>query len=154
MHPSPDPPIADHPITRSPDISSSSGFSLVEVLVAITILIAAVVSLSQLFGLAAATNQLAAARTLATLSGGDKIEQLQSTPWTALTASPAAVLETDVDGYSDRVGGGAAASLIRRWAIAPLPADPFRLMVVQVLVLGRGGRVEARIVTVRHREGA
>ena len=132
---------------------AAAGFTLIETLVAIAILLTAVGSLSQLFGLAAAANRRAVARTLGTIAARDKIEQLRSAPWAGLIASPVAALEDDVDGYSDRVGGGAMPALVRRWSIAPLPADPSRLMVLQVLVLGAGGSPEARIVTIRRKEG-
>jgi prepilin-type N-terminal cleavage/methylation domain-containing protein len=133
---------------------SQAGFTLIETLVATAILITVVASLSQLFGLVVATNRRAASRTLATVTARDKMEQLASMPWPALIASPAAVLEDDVEGYSDRVGGIVIPWFSRRWSIAPLPADPLRLVVLQVVVVGPGGRVEARLATVRRRAGA
>lgn len=130
-----------------------AGFTLIETLVAMAILLTSLGSLSQLFGLAAAANRRAAAHTLGTIAARDKIEQLRSAPWTGLVTSPAAVLEEDVNGFSDRVGGGAVPALTRRWSIVPLPSDPSRLMALQVLVVGPGGSTEARMVTVRRKEG-
>ena len=49
-----------------------------------------------------------AVRTLASIAALGKIEQLRSTPSSALVPSPAASLEDDLEGYSDRVGGDAA----------------------------------------------
>ncbi|MQA29642.1 MAG: prepilin-type N-terminal cleavage/methylation domain-containing protein [Luteitalea sp.] len=131
-----------------------AGFSLVETLVAIAIMLVAVASLSQLFGVAAAANRRASRRTLASLAGRQKIEELRSSKGTTLAPSPAEALEADVNGYSDFFDAGRAASFVRRWSIDPLPAEPSSLLVLQVVVLGRAGTIEARLVTLLRKEGA
>jgi Tfp pilus assembly protein PilV len=68
---------------------------------------------------------------------------------TGLSSSPADALSTNVDGYCDfadaagrllGLGSGTPASsgaaYIRRWSITPLPANPARSVVIQVVVLG------------------
>ena len=129
---------------------SESGFSLVEALVAVAILIVTISAFIQLFGVAAAANQRAARRSLAALAAMQKMEELRSEAGAALTPSPARVLQTDVYGYSDRLPGGAARqAFTRRWSIEPLMSAPAPLLVLQVVVFGPGGGIEARIVTLR-----
>jgi Tfp pilus assembly protein PilV len=127
-----------------------SGFSLVEALVAMAIMLVTIATFIQVFGVAAAANQRAARRSLASLAAMQKMEELRSQTGLALAASPAAVLLDDVDGYSDRLSGGATrVAFTRRWSIEPLLSDPAHLLVLQVVVIGPGGGVEARIATLR-----
>jgi prepilin-type N-terminal cleavage/methylation domain-containing protein len=127
-----------------------SGFSLVETLVAMAILLVTIGSFIQVFGIAAAANQRAARRSLASLAAMQKMEELRSEAASALATSPAAVLQADVDGYNDRLPGGATGvAFTRRWSIEPLVSDPLHLLLLQVVVFAPGGGIEARIVTLR-----
>lgn len=87
---------------------------------------------------------------------------------TPSTASPGDTLAANVVGYCDFVdaagqplhSGTAAvpvsAAYIRRWAIAPLPANPSRAVVIQVHVVGATPATSsdvARLVGVRTRRG-
>ena len=110
------------------------GFSLVEVLIASTILIAGLVSLAQLFTVATASNISARHTTYATALAAQKIEELRA-------AAP--------DPGAPPGGADDAGVYTRRWSTVPLPgaADA---MVVEVLVTSRaaGPAAEARLVTV------
>ena len=131
-------------------IRPESGFSLVETLVAVAILLVTISAFIQLFGVAAAASQRAARRSLAALAAMQKMEELRSEAGAALTPSPARALQTDVYGYSDRLPGDAARqAFTRRWSIEPLMSAPAPLLVLQVVVIGPGGGIEARIVTLR-----
>ena len=153
------------------------GFSLLEALVATTILTVAVVSLAQVVATATRANLLARTSGLASLFATQKMEQLRALAWTfdadgtatsdvtsggtGLSPSPPDALARDVSGYADQLDASgrividaASAVFIRRWAITPLPSHPDTL-VIQVSV-GRNGfpnAAGARLVSVKTRKG-
>ena len=145
------------------------GFSLLEALIATSILAVSLVSLADLFGLAIRSNVAARRTTTATVLAQQKLEELRALAWTALTQSPANALQENTPGFVDHIdqfgenrGGGADppsdAVYTRRWSIEPLPATPDTL-VVQVRVMRTGvhaaaGRLpeEARLTTARTRK--
>jgi type II secretory pathway pseudopilin PulG len=140
-------------MSRAP-VRSPAGFSLVEALVAIAVMLVAVTSLSQLFGIAAAANQRATRRTFAAVLARQKMEQLRSLPLGS-DASPPGALLMNIDGFSDVVtGGGSQPSLARWWSIEPLPSDPTHLLVLDVLVLDPQGGVEVHLTSLRQRGSA
>jgi prepilin-type N-terminal cleavage/methylation domain-containing protein len=144
-------------------IESSSGFSLIEVMVASAILGCAVLSIAQLA--AASTQSTAGARDVseATLLAWQKIDQLRALAWTfddagapvsdaALLPSPAGVLMLDTGGWVDYVdawglslGGVVAASgrppvgtrYRRRWAVTASGGNA-DLLILRVRVLAIG----------------
>ena len=115
--------------------ATERGFSLVEVLVASTILIVGLVALAQLFIVATASNISSRHVTYATVLAAQKLEELRSLP---------SAQQSDL-GSVDEIG-----EYWRRWSIDPLPAEPGNAVVIQVLVGHRSGgsRGEARLVTV------
>jgi prepilin-type N-terminal cleavage/methylation domain-containing protein len=141
---------------------SSRGFSLLEVLIATTIVATAVAALAQLLVMAAAANAGARSMTLATVIAAQKVEQLRSLAWSfdvngspvsdpGLAASPTDSLRTNRAGFCDfldRNGRSlgecaappAGAAYLRRWSIEPLPDDPGNVLVLQVLVTQRFNR--------------
>ena len=153
------------------------GFSLLEVLFATTILTIAVLSVAQLFAVAARANASARTSAVAALLASQKIEQLRALAWSfdasgvpftdtttgsvGLSPSPDGALDRDVDGYSDWLDASgravlraSAAAYVRRWSIAPLPSNPDTL-VLQVKVVPIGAPVGgAHFVTVKTRKGA
>jgi prepilin-type N-terminal cleavage/methylation domain-containing protein len=144
------------------DSADRAGFSLVETLVAVTILAVALASLAQLFGVAAAANQRARRTTLASLLARQKMEELRSLAWDAAPGpSPAGVLETDVDGYCDFLDAlgqrfdspatSAGAAFVRRWSIEGFGTDPGRGTVLRVVVVAADRVVYARLTSIRAR---
>jgi prepilin-type N-terminal cleavage/methylation domain-containing protein len=156
---------------NAPCRHTSNGFSLIEVLVAMTLLVVAITSIAQLSAISARANVDARSTTIASLLAAQKMEQLRALAWSidaasqpvsdtstdvtafppvpdagvGLTPSPAESLTANADGYCDlldaagRTVRGAAGSFegaayVRRWGIAPLPADPADTIVLQVLV--------------------
>ena len=123
------------------------GFSLLEVLVAVTIVAVGVAALAQLVGFAAHANLRARqTTTVAAVLAQQKIEELLPTTGgdLASVASRRALLNT-VEGYSDFVdrtgrllGGGPAApagsAYLRRWSVDPLPDSTNHTSILQVLV--------------------
>lgn len=133
-----------------------AGFSLLEALIATTLMAGAVASLARLSQVAIGANQRAQATTAATLLAVQKMEELQGISWfvdghgvlqdaVELTPSPDTALDVDTPGYCDYfdgrsrvVGGGAGspagAAYVRRWAVRPLSAGPTGSLVIQVRV--------------------
>src|SRR5262245_65599570 len=124
-----------------------SGFTILEVLVAATILVVAVSALASLLSSTTAVNVSARHATRAVLLAMEKMEQLRALPFDdpALAASPPGTLEADVAGFSDAPADGYR----RRWSIAPLDALPASACVVQVLVWSPGDPSEASLVTIK-----
>lgn len=123
---------------RSGHEVTERGFSLVEALVATTLMVVGVVALAQLFTVATVSNMSASHATHATVLASQKLEELRALAWDHI--------RTESD--ADQVG-----AYTRRWTIAPLPADPDDTIVIQVSVTrGAGPSPEdARLVTLMTR---
>jgi prepilin-type N-terminal cleavage/methylation domain-containing protein len=134
---------------RGERLRSERGFSLVEVLIASTILVVALLSLAQVLSLAAAANGAAGRATFSAVLAAEKLEELHTLTWESVRRQAGESVD-----YLDRSGrpirGAAAATYGRRWVIDPLPVDPDNSLVIQVIVSGR--RDEARIAGVRTRK--
>jgi Tfp pilus assembly protein PilV len=104
------------------------GFALLDALLATALLVVGVLSLLQLFALAARANGTARHLTIASVLAAQKIEELRSTPW-----------HVPSDG-ADRV-----AEFTRQWSVSPLEEDPAHTAIIQVSVTP--GAV--RLVTLR-----
>src|SRR5262245_25025357 len=139
-----------------------SGFTLIEVLVALGIIVVLVTSLSQLFAMATMSNVGARVRTAASLLATEKLEELLEL---ASGFDPGGSLDQSLAGYSDyldRFGQGtdlAGAAFVRRWSIQPLRTDPGNGVALSVVVLPRGaagqrstGRDVVRLATTRTRK--
>ena len=111
----------------APGIQSAPGFSLVEALVATTIMAVGATALVQLFVIALGANERAREITRATVLAQEKMEELLADA--PFEPSPADVLQRNTSGYHDRVG-----VFVRRWSADRLPADP-EAYVVQVRVI-------------------
>jgi type II secretory pathway pseudopilin PulG len=142
--------------------ASSAGFSLVETLVAVSLVTIALVTLAQLFGLAVESNQRAKRTTLAAMLAGQKMEELRSmaavfelSPPGALAGNVAGFCEF-IDGRGRIVGAGdrppPGTQYTRRWSIERLSADPDNAVVLQVRVTAGRGRAESRLLSVRARQ--
>ena len=143
------------------------GFSLLEVLFATTILTVAVLSIAQVIAVATRANAAARTSALAVMLAAQKLEQLRTLTWSFDAAgapvsdmTTGGALDRDVDGYCDWLDASgrtvpreSAAAFVRRWSVAPLPANPDTL-VLQVLVSSATGRLaDTRFVTVKTRKG-
>jgi len=107
------------------------GFALPDALLASTLLVVGVLSLTQIFTLAIRANATAQHVTVAAVLAAQKIEELRSTPWRV------------PDEGVDRVE-----AFTRQWSVAPLGADPAHTAIIQVSVTP--GAV--RLVTLRARD--
>jgi len=135
------------------------GFSLLEVLVAATIVIVGVAALAQLMAFATHANLRGKQTTIAAALAQDKIEELL--PDSAFgDPSPPDTLDANVEGYCDFVdaagrllGAGPAApagsAYLRRWSVDPLPGSINHTSILQVLVADLRGRTLVRFVTAK-----
>jgi prepilin-type N-terminal cleavage/methylation domain-containing protein len=143
------------------------GFSLVEVLVAASIMSTATIAIALLSVVAVRANRIARTTTVSTALAVQKMEQLQSAGWTELVPSPPKALQQNTDGYCDFLDTNgrtlpegtsppAGAAFVRRWALDSLTAS--NALVIQVSVIPISGTAtavvsrrpeEARIVGIR-----
>jgi hypothetical protein len=148
------------PVTLTPRLGGDRGFSILEALVATSIVAVGVCALAQLVALAARTNLHAKRTTMAAVLAQQKMEELLPE---ASTASSADALDHNVEGYSDFVdagghslGGGAAmpagSAFLRRWSIDPIPGSHNNTWMLQVLVTDLRSRTIARYAVAKARK--
>ena len=130
----------------------ADGFSLVEVMIATSILAIGLVSLAQLALLSRASDRAAAFVTTASVLAQDKMEQLRAAPW---PESGGAACCEFFDAGGVLLGDGPTAPVgteyVRRWSIDPVAgivSDSAR--VLQVWVTPRGAAA-VRLLSVRSR---
>jgi hypothetical protein len=126
--------------------SGSVSFSLVETLIANGVVFAVVLGVAQLFAVTADVNRRAALQTWIGICAAQKAEELRTV---------AAESASGVD-YLDSRGAAVPAGVAayeRRWSIGPLPSDPARLLIVEVIVTSTSRPIEARAIGVRQRGG-
>jgi type II secretory pathway pseudopilin PulG len=147
----------------------AAGFSLIEVIVATTILMTGVASLAQLIAWSARANDLARSSSAATLLAQQKVEALRAGA-SELSPSPAGALLADTPGYSDYLDSRGApletttstppagTVFVRRWSIDMLPGSVRDTVVLQVVVIRWSesraqGWAAAHLVTAAARRG-
>jgi prepilin-type N-terminal cleavage/methylation domain-containing protein len=163
-------------------LSADRGFSLLELLVATTLVVIGMTALAQLFGVAIQANARGRAMTVSVLFARQKLEEVvaafaqQDQNGSTLGASPAGSLDRNTTGFSDyldrsgqSLGGGATvpsgAEYLRRWSVEPLPGYEDTARVLQVLtthIRGAGDVTSdvtrwpetARLMTVRTRRNS
>ena len=131
--PAPLPCLLPRPGSRR-SLIAASGFSLVEVLVAMGLLVSAVASLASLFALATRANLDAGNVTWATVLAAQKIEELRAEPF---PDRPVDQWVEYLDSRGDRLDATASAggrAYTRRWWIEPLSAASGDTMVITVVV--------------------
>lgn len=123
----------------------ADGFSLVELLVALALIVVVTASAAQLALFAAKAVSQSRTRTIAGQLATERIEQLRSE--LSLTASPSGTLSSNVSGYVDfldRHGRPltettAGPVFVRRWRVSVSPQSA-NVLVLQVAVLVLAGR--------------
>ncbi len=130
--------------------ATEGGFSLIETLIATTIVIVALSGLAQLFVVSAAANVGAKAATTATILAQDKMEELIA------TAENGGDDSDFMDSRGRLLGTGgvppAGTAYVRRWTIQPLPESSTGPFAFQVFVSRvAAGDEAARIVAIRTR---
>jgi type II secretory pathway pseudopilin PulG len=126
------------------------GFTIVEVVVALGLLMAVWLAAARVLVLVTAANARARAMTQATVLAMEKLEELRAMPIDApaLAASPPDALAANVPGYFDLPDR----SYVRRWSVAPLPSHPESTMAIRVVVSSTASWGSAQGVTVKTRK--
>lgn len=131
------------------------GFTLVETVIATSLLATALVALAQFVGAAVETGAAARARGATALMAIQKMEQLRALPWTAVAALPVHSTDfLDASGH-ERCSGSSTpcgdAVFARRWSATTAPFSTGVVLIeVDVSLVGKGhGRTT--LVTARAR---
>ena len=128
------------------------GFTVIEALIAATLLIAAVVSVAQLLATGAQGTLASRASTTGVMLAEQKMEELRAASWTSVAAAAAGTDYLDRDA-NPTCGATAAscgdAAYVRRWSATPAPFTPSILIIeVQVLPMGPA-HGQARLVSAK-----
>lgn len=115
---------------RSTPVPAAGGFSLVEALLAASVLAVGVLSLAHLFIVATRANASAARTSVAAIMAAQKVEELRA---------------RHTFGADD--GVDQAGEFTRRWTVTPYAADPANTVLIDVRVTPGG----VRLVTLRTR---
>ena len=129
----------------------ADGFSLVEVLVATSVLAVGLVSLVQLALLAQAANRSAALVTVAAMLAQNKMEQLRGSSWPDASESCCEYFDVHGGGLPGGAGPPVGTAFVRRWTIEPVAAFPDSARVLQVWVTPVSGAAPVRLVSIRSR---
>ncbi len=131
------------------------GFSLVETIVATSLVAVALVALAQFVGAAVQSGAAARARAATTLMAEQKMEQIRAQPWAAIVVMP-----PDVTDYLDAAGNERCAGetapcgdavYVRRWSATPAAFSNGVLIIeVDVRLVGKG-HGSTTLVTARAR---
>jgi type II secretory pathway pseudopilin PulG len=131
------------------------GFSIVETIVAASLLAVALVTLAQFVGAGVQSGAAARARAATTLMAAQKMEQIRALQWAAIAAMPPDVTDyLDASGDERCQGANAPcgdAVYIRRWSatLAPFSTGVY-IIDVDVRLVGKG-HGSTTLVTARAR---
>lgn len=126
---------------------SSRGFSLVEALVALSIVVVGLSALARLFVMSVRANADARRATFASVLAAQRMEQLRSLG-PSLSPQSVGSLSENIEGlcdfldeYGRSLGSGpsppAGTVYIRRWSIESVPSGPADALQLQVIVIPR-----------------
>ena len=155
--------------------SSTRGFTLIETVVATSILVTALAGLAQLIVLSSQFARHAGIGGAALVAAQDKLEELRGRAFAydsagatltdaALQTSPSNTLESDVGSYVDWIDplGTAhvnpeSSAMVRRWRITPVDAESPEAVTIEVCVFRIGDdagvyRADACLATIRSRQ--
>jgi len=131
--------------------SPSRGFTIVEVLVAMGLLVTVAAGSAQLFAIAIRQGVASRQQLAMSIASSRKIDELaERVAHDAVPASAAGALDRALDGYSDvTVEGGV--SLQRRWLIAPVGVGTATTVVIVVRIVPVAVRAapELEVATIR-----
>ena len=132
-------------------VTRSSGFSLVEALIALGLTTTIALGTAQLFSIAIAQNLAARDQTLMGLAAAAKIDDLAAAVASgSIAITPVDALERDADGCHDTVEQSGR-SYVRRWRVATVPGYGPDAYAIAVRVAPIAGGWGLRLATVRRR---
>ena len=131
------------------------GFSLVETIVATSLVAVALVALAQFVGASVQSGAAARARAATTLMAEQKMEQIRAQPWAAIAVMPANVTDYLDAAGNERCAGASVpcgdAVYVRRWSATPAAFSNGVLIIeVDVHLVGKG-HGSTTLVTARAR---
>jgi prepilin-type N-terminal cleavage/methylation domain-containing protein len=127
---------------------SRAGFSLLEVLIATSLLVVVALGSAQLFVLAVRHTVAARQQLLMTLAAARKVDELSAAAAAGpIVASPPDALARGADGFAEVVMESGL-SCVRRWSVAPIPVYGGRLIAIVVRV-SVPGVPDVQIATIR-----
>ena len=103
--------------------SGQAGFTLIEVLVAIVILVFGLVAVTNLMLVAGSSNAVGNAMNATTASARQRLDMLKAIPFTTLPAVDSGSTTADVVGFFDDVQVPGVATIHTRWRIRPVAGD-------------------------------
>ena len=129
------------------------GFTVIEALIASTLLVAAVVGVVPLLAASAQSTLASRAATTGVMLAEQKMEQLRAASWTSVAADPAGTDYFDADAQPTCVSMStepcADAAYIRRWSAELAPLTP-SILILDVQVLPNGpAHGRARLVSAK-----
>jgi prepilin-type N-terminal cleavage/methylation domain-containing protein len=129
----------------------ADGFTLVEVMIATSLLAVGLVSLAQLAIVARASDHSAALLTIASVLAQDKMERLRAEPWPeAASAGCCEFFDANGGLIGDGPSPPAGTQYVRRWSVDSVAVMPESARLLQVWVEPRGAAA-VRLVGVRSR---
>ena len=131
------------------------GFSLVETIVATSLVAVALVTLAQFVGASMQSGAAARARAATTLMAEQKMEQIRALPWAAIAVMPPGITDyLDAAGHERCAAASAPcgdAVYVRRWSATPAAFSTGVLIIeVDVRLVGKG-HGSTTLVTARAR---
>jgi prepilin-type N-terminal cleavage/methylation domain-containing protein len=131
------------------------GFSLVETIVATSLVAVALVALAQFVGASVQSGAAARARAATTLMAEQKMEQIRAQSWAAITIMPPSVTDYLDAAGNERCAAASApcgdAVYVRRWSATPAAFSNGVLIIeVDVRLVGKG-HGSTTLVTARAR---
>ena len=116
-----------------PQRGSEAGFTLIEALIAIVMLMVGLAAVANLFVLGVGWNHIGKEGSAAVTEASDKIEQLKVQPYGSVALAPGGDLESDVTGYHEYRGTDSdphltgTGRILTRWQIIGI--DPQTLFI-------------------------
>jgi prepilin-type N-terminal cleavage/methylation domain-containing protein len=128
------------------------GFTLIEVIVALGIVLTIATASAQLVSMTVRANAVAQTLTAAVILAQEKMEELHSQTGLDLNPSPAGALTQDRAGCFDVVNWRGR-RLRRRWSIEPLAGGAGETLTVQVVVIDNRDGEQVRLAAAKARNG-
>lgn len=124
------------------------GFTLIEVVIAIGLLMTVALGAAQMFALAIDRTISSRHQLLMTVAAERKIDELAAAAARGLVAiAPSGTLDFDVDGFVDRPAD-AGGVYVRRWRVAPVPGYESEALAIVVRVLPPARTADVRVTAI------
>ena len=128
--------------------SRSQGFTLIEVVIAIGLLMTVALGTAQLFAVAIDHTISSRHQLLMTIAAERKLDELSAAAARGVVEiAPSVTLDRDVDGFVDRPAD-AAGVYVRRWRVVPVPGYESEALAIVVRVLPPGRTADVHVTAI------